>query len=265
MIRPRCFMKSWLWRLAAGRSCGVPPQGVISQTALPALLGLMVLPGCVTPPQARDGGDLQQVPGRYASGGKPRSMASHEKWWKSFRRGDLNRLEASALRDNLGIQQAWARLRQSEAAPRQAAANLYPKLDAGVNYHRNWRDRSPAGDTATSFYEANAFASYEIDLWGKIRAGRSAAEAEARASAADVQATALTISSGVAGRWVEIIESQQQLSLLDRQLKTNRTQLELVELRFQTGGGNSLDVLQQRQTVARTQSQVPTAEAELEL
>lgn len=228
-------------------------------------LGALVLSGCVSAPLTRDASQLQQLPDSYASGGKGGSLSSHEKWWKSFRRGDLNRLEANALRDNLDLQQAWARLRQSEAAARQAGASLYPQLDAGGTYQRTWRDSSPTGNTATSFFEAGASAGYEIDLWGKIRSGRSAAEAEAGATAADLQATALTISAGVADRWVEIIESRQQLSLLDRQLKTNRTQLELVELRFQNSQASSLDVLQQRQTVARTQSQVPTTEAQLEL
>jgi multidrug efflux system outer membrane protein len=180
-------------------------------------------------------------------------------WWSAFNRSDLDALQASAFTDNLNIAQAWARLRQSEAAALQVGADLYPALSLTSGYDRTWRNE---GDTASNQYQSGLDINYDLDLWGKIRSTQSAAEARAVAAADDLQSTALTISASVANRWIEIIEAEHRVALLQQQLEINRTQLELIELRFRNSQANSLDVYQQRQTVARTRSNIPRAEAE---
>jgi NodT family efflux transporter outer membrane factor (OMF) lipoprotein len=180
-------------------------------------------------------------------------------WWSAFNRGDLDTLQASAFTDNLDIAQAWARLRQSEAAALQAGAELYPELSLTPGYDRTWRNE---GDTASNNYAVGLGIRYDVDLWGKIRSTQNAAEARAVASADDLQSTALTISASVANRWIEIIEAERRVALLQQQLEINSTQLELIELRFRNSQANSLDVYQQRQAVARTRSNIPRAEAQ---
>jgi len=226
---------------------------------LVGLIPLLILGGCYTAPQ-REAVELQTLPGQYHSTTQSTTVAPDAVWWAAFNRDDLNALEATAFTDNLNIAQAWARLRQSEAAAKQAGADLYPDLSVTSGYDRTWRNE---GDTASNNYEVGAAISYEVDLWGKIRSTQSAAEARARATADDLQSTALTISASVASRWIEIIEAENRVALLQQQLEINLTQLELIELRFRNSQANSLDVYQARQTVARTRSSIPKAEAEL--
>ncbi len=222
----------------------------------------LVLSGCYTATQ-REVGELQALPEAYASDtGNEALSDSADAWWLSFGRDDLNALQEMALSENLDIAQAWARLRQSEASALQAGADLYPHASLGSAYARAWRER---GETAVNDYSAQLSLSYELDLWGKIRAGEQAAGAQARASAADLQSTALAVSASVAERWIEIIDAHQRLALLQAQLEVNATQLELVELRFQTSKASALDVYQARQTIARTRSQLPSVEAGLAL
>ncbi|CAA6695454.1 MULTISPECIES: efflux transporter outer membrane subunit [unclassified Lentimonas] len=228
-------------------------RGIVS------LSPLLVLVGCYTAPQ-REAVELQTLPGQYSSTTKNTAVAPDAVWWTSFNRDDLDALEATAFTDNLDIAQAWARLRQSEAAAKQAGADLYPDLSVTSGYDRTWLNE---GDTASNNYEVGAAMSYEVDLWGKIRSTQSAAEARALATADDLKSTALTISASVASRWIEIIEAENRVALLQQQLETNLTQLELIELRFRNSQSNSLDVYQARQTVARTRSSIPKAEAEL--
>lgn len=220
---------------------------------------VLLLSGCLTAPQ-RDAAELQVLPGQYGWSATASSTDPDGVWWASFERADLDALESAAFTDNLNIAQAWARLRQSEAAAKQAGADLYPDLTVSPTYNRNWRNE---GDTASNYYEVGAAMSYEVDLWGKIRSTQSAAEARALATADDLQSTALTISASVANRWIEIIESENRVALLQQQLEINLTQSELIELRFRNSQANSLDVYQARQTVARTRSSIPRAEAEL--
>jgi NodT family efflux transporter outer membrane factor (OMF) lipoprotein len=221
---------------------------------------LLVLSGCFTATE-RESAELQPLPEAFAYGNSSsvQSVASDAVWWSAFNRSDLNALEALAFSDNLDIAQAWARLRQSEATALQAGADLYPSVSFTSGYDRTW---SKDGDTAVNDFELGLGVSYDVDLWGKIRSTRSAAEARALASADDLQSTALTISANVANRWIEVFETQRRVALLFEQLETNSTQLELIELRFRNSQSNSLDVYQQRQTVARTRSSIPGAQAE---
>ena len=223
------------------------------------LTPLLLLSGCYTATE-RESADLQALPRAFTGSGQATAaVAPDAVWWSAFNRSDLDALESSAFTDNLDIAQAWARLRQSEAAALQAGADLYPDVSLTSGYDRTWRNE---GDTASNNYEVGLGISYDVDLWGKIRSTQSAAEARALASADDLQSTALTISASVANRWIEIIEAEHRVALLQQQLEINSTQLELIELRFRNSRANSLDVYQQRQTVARTRSNIPRAEAE---
>lgn len=224
------------------------------------LAPLLLLSGCYTATE-RQPIDLQSVPEAYSMSGQAApAVAPDAVWWSAFNRSDLDALETSAFTDNLDIAQAWARLRQSEASALQAGADLYPDVSLTSGYDRTWLNE---GDTASNNYEVGVSISYDVDLWGKIRSTQSAAEARALASADDLQSTALTISASVANRWIEIIAAEHSVALLQKQLEINSTQLELIELRFRNSQANSLDVYQQRQTVARTRSSIPKAEAEL--
>ncbi len=79
-------------------------------------------------------------------------------------------MQAQAFTENLDLAQAWARLRQSEARARKAGADLYPQADLSTGYRRNWRESG--ANTAESNYTTGISVSYEVDLWGKIRAGQ---------------------------------------------------------------------------------------------
>ena len=234
-------------------------KATLIQTGAVCVAPLLILSGCYTVAQ-RESADLQPLPAAFSGSRQATpTVALDAVWWSAFNRGDLDTLQASAFTDNLDIAQAWARLRQSEAAALQAGADLYPELSLTPGYDRTWRNE---GDTASNNYAVGLGIRYDVDLWGKIRSTQNAAEARAVASADDLQSTALTISASVANRWIEIIEAERRVALLQQQLEINSTQLELIELRFRNSQANSLDVYQQRQAVARTRSNIPRAEAQ---
>lgn len=234
-------------------------KATLIQTGAVCVAPLLILSGCYTAAQ-RESADLQPLPAAFSGSRQATpTVALDAVWWSAFNRGDLDTLQASAFTDNLDIAQAWARLRQSEAAALQAGADLYPELSLTPGYDRTWRNE---GDTASNNYAVGLGIRYDVDLWGKIRSTQNAAEARAVASADDLQSTALTISASVANRWIEIIEAERRVALLQLQLEINSTQLELIELRFRNSQANSLDVYQQRQAVARTRSNIPRAEAQ---
>jgi NodT family efflux transporter outer membrane factor (OMF) lipoprotein len=177
----------------------------------------------------------------------------------------LNRLVADALDDNLDIRSARARLRQARAQARKSGAGLLPELDltGETSKNQSYRDH----DLATETTEVNAglAASYELDLWGRIRAGQEAARLSADAALKDVQAAIVSVAGEVTSAWVDLLAARQEIALLKQQIEVNTTQLELQLKRFENGMATALDVSQQQEVVAATRSELPQLKAEEKL
>ena len=186
------------------------------------------------------------------------------RWWEEFKDPDLNILIAGALSDNLTLKEAWSRLVQTRALAVQAGAALYPDLTGTAEaYYARQRSKNGSQNTISSEdYSLGVISSYELDLWGRIRAGRESALLEVTAAREDLNTAAMTLASEVANRWVSIISQRMQKRLLEHQLQTNLTLLELVELRFRMSMVSALDVYQQKQVVEDTRAEIPLVEAE---
>jgi outer membrane protein, multidrug efflux system len=189
------------------------------------------------------------------------------RWWEEFNDVDLNVLVKEALSDNLTLKEIWSRLVQARALAVQAGAALYPDLTgtAGADYARQRTDTGSAKTTSTEDYSLGVVSSYELDLWGRIRAERESALLEVTAAREDLNTAAMTLAAEVANRWVNIISQRMQKRLLERQLRINLTLLELIELRFRMSMVSALDVYQQKQVVENVKAEIPLVEAEEQL
>lgn len=189
------------------------------------------------------------------------------KWWESFDDPELDALVEEALSDNLTIRQAWARLRQARAVAVRAGADLYPHLDgAGQATRLKQQTRNGSSETTTrSEYSLGVVSGYEVDLWGRIRSEEEAARLESSATEEDVHTAANTVAGEIAGRWIQIISQRNQKRLLQAQLLTNETFLELIGLRFRKSLVSALDVFQQRQIVEAVKAEIPLVEAREQL
>jgi NodT family efflux transporter outer membrane factor (OMF) lipoprotein len=96
-------------------------------------------------------------------------------------------------------------------------------------------------------------ASYELDLWGKLRSARDASVYAQQATALDVHTAAITLSASVAQTWYQLIEQLGQIQLLDEQIKLNAKIQEVVELRFKRGQAAASDLLRQKALVESRQ------------
>jgi NodT family efflux transporter outer membrane factor (OMF) lipoprotein len=187
-----------------------------------------------------------------------------ERWWRAFDDDALAGLIDRALEGNLSLQSSWDRLEQARAVARRAGADLYPSLDGEARASET-RGRQDGLTRTRENYSLGIAAGYEADLWGRIRSSRDAAALDALASAEDLQAAALTLSSRVAATWYQLIEQYGQTRLLQDQLDINDKVLELITLRFRTGRVGIADVLQQRQLVESNRGEIARAEARAEV
>lgn len=192
-------------------------------------------------------------------------------WWREFNDFELNFLIDEALNANLDIKQAWARMDQATARYRQAFGGLLPSVDmeGGYSATRQQSDvRAGASRTYlgnTENYSLGLFASYELDLWGRVNASVQSQRYGMAATQDDLYAMTESIAATVATYWVRIIAARQETAVLHKQLELNEKYLALVELRYANGMVTALDVFQQRQTVARTKTQIPLAQRNQQL
>jgi len=206
-------------------------------------------------------------------------------WWRAFADPCLDRLMDETLAGNLDLQRAWTRILQAEMLAAEAGASLWPGLTAegGVSRTRTMTDSSTlrAGSAATAARASMAAgadsrtlstrherslglaASYELDLWGRVRAQRDALGLAAQAAGEERAALAASLAGRVAELYFAIVEQQAQLSLLRGQEESSRTLLDLVKLRFSQGQVAAVDVYQQEQQVTSIRSQVPLVRARL--
>lgn len=187
-------------------------------------------------------------------------------WWQGFAAPELTGLITMALDYNLTLEAALARLDQADALAGQAGSGRFPSLELRANASRArsifFLGEQPVQST-TNRYSLSAAASYEVDLWGRVRRGHAAAREDRWASALDATAAAHSVAAQVAETWLSIIELRQRMALTRAQLDTNARFLELTRLRFEQGGGSVLAIRQQEQQTAGVRAQLPLLQAQL--
>ena len=226
---------------------------------------LMIIVSCMPfKPKARvaPAGELPKTFSLYTAESEPINQ-----WWEEFNDAELDALIDTALSGNFTLKEAWSRLNQARALAIQAGAALYPDLTgtAGASYERK-RTKNGSGKTESNDnYSLGVVSSYELDLWGRIRAERKSALLETSAVREELNAAAMTLAAEVANRWINILSQKMQKQLLENQLKTNLLYLELTELRFRNAMVSALDVYQQKQIVESVRAEIPLVEAQEQL
>jgi len=189
--------------------------------------------------------------------------APGKRWWETFNDCELNALVEKAFSKNMNLKELWARLKQARARAVQTGADRYPDLTASAGAtHSRQRTKNGSALTSTSEdYSLGLSSSYELDLWGRVRAEQEATILSAEASKQDLNAAAITLAAEVTNRWLQIIAQRMQKHLLNEQLRINQTYLELIELRFRHAMVSALDVYQQQQVIDQIRAQIPLVEA----
>lgn len=196
------------------------------------------------------------------------------RWWRAFGDPQLNALIERALAGNFSLRAAWARVQQARALVAREGAGLQPTVTGqasggGIISRGRVIPGSSAANashnevTLREDFALGLTASYELDLWGRLRATRDAARFDLRASEQDVRAAAISLSALVATTWYQRVEQAARLELLAAQLKINEQTLDLVTLSWRRGAVRAEDVFRQRQLTEAVRAQRVTAEATL--
>ncbi|HVU64072.1 MAG TPA: efflux transporter outer membrane subunit [Phycisphaerales bacterium] len=181
-------------------------------------------------------------------------------WWNAFEDPTLTSLVQRAAADNLDLSAAEARIREARATRDAAAAGLYPQINTSATAMRS---RAPGAGTGNLF-RAGFDAAWEIDVFGGIRRGVEAAEANERGAIEDWRDVRTTVVAEVATTYLDLRGAQRELAIARENLASQQETLSVTKQRFDAGFVTGLDVANAEAQVATTQSRIPTLESTIQ-
>jgi multidrug efflux system outer membrane protein len=197
-------------------------------------------------------------------------------WWEIFQDPVLNDLQSRAHAGNLRLQAAAARVEQARAAAGITHAGSLPTLElapdaARYRVSRNRPDQ-PSKVPGNEAYTTNRFrlplyASYEVDLWGKLRRTQESADARVQASEAAYWTVLLGLEGEVAQTYFLLRTAEEDARILAANLELRRRARDLVAARTRSGLATPLDLARVDTEVSFTQADLQVAgrrRAELE-
>ncbi len=230
------------------------------------LLALMLSACAVGPNYAPPAPARLAVPQSYSTPAAPGAVGDGQRWWTSFNDPQLTAIIDLALKQNLDIDQAVARLRQAREALVQSNAGLFPTVRGSTSYSRNINIRGQSFGNITDAgitnenYALSTDASYQVDLFGGVRRGIEASRASQASSAYSVAQVRNSTASEVARNYIIARAAQANLAITRGSLAIQDDNLEIVGFRMQAGLVSSFDTEQTRSQRAQTATQVPLLE-----
>src|SRR6202789_3548927 len=191
---------------------------------------------------------------------KPADRLPRDSWWTLYDSAELDELETRLIAGNPTLAAALANYAQARALADQARAGLFPTLGVNANVGRNRESiNAPLrGATTPTYYNANTLGgsvSYELDLWGQIRNEVAAGEANADASAADLENARLSWIAQLAGDYIQLRSLDRDTAILDETVVAYTRALSLTEQRHGAGIAPGLDVSQAQTQLDAARSQ----------
>jgi len=208
----------------------------------------LLLSSCAWIPQGDKPAEFLQPPFMeqtlsHTGHGESLAPAAHwppERWWREFGSPELNDLMDAALKNNIGLKVAAARLRQAQALVRVEGARLLPFLDAAAGlemgrFSENGFNVALRGEDFVSAFITPLSLRYQFDFWGKNRASVGAALGEAAAEEAERAEVLLQLTAAIARSYIHGMALRQQLDLAHDMATLRRDLLSMGETRLQLG------------------------------
>ncbi|SAL83963.1 RND efflux system outer membrane lipoprotein [Caballeronia arvi] len=261
-----------------------------------AVLASFVMAGCTVGPDFEHprsaAPDVFERTQTAQAPSKPVEAAFNPDWWTLFGDPTLDALEKRLADANLDVAAASARLRQSRAEQRVAGAAALPTIGGAASYNRERgsengilsllgvtpsqsQPQSASGDAplgvsampgskgspAYNLYQAGFDASWELDIWGRVRRGVEAASALTDASYEDRNAVLLSARAELARDYIELRDTQSLLDIAKQNLDIARDAVRLTKIRVREGVTTDLDVANASAQMETIESLIPTLES----
>lgn len=193
----------------------------------------------------------------------PAEASWRGKWWELFGDEQLNALQAQLEATNLTIAASVARLDAARAVVQQTRASLFPLVAIAPGVTRSQTRLRTSGNATANLPSSTRFtdynlpvtASWEPDLWGRIRNGVRSDRLAADAAQADLENVRLSVHAELAADYFQIRGVEAQKQLLDSAVKAYQESYDLARARYETGIASEQDVAQAQTQLTTTRAQ----------
>ncbi|MCG8710628.1 efflux transporter outer membrane subunit [Brenneria sp. 4F2] len=230
----------------------------LKNTAFSPLFFALLLGGCaVGPDYQRPSASvpLQYKEARGWQPATPQDQAGKGEWWSVYNDATLSSLLRQVSISNQNVAQYEAQYRQAKALAAESRSDLFPTIGATGSGTRSGSQSSTAGQRSVSnSFSAQASASWELDLWGKLRRTLEENQAGAQASLAELANITLSAQSELAQDYFQLRIMDQQIALYQQSVQAYERYLQVIDNKYQAGA-------ESRSTLAQAQLQLESARA----
>lgn len=232
----------------------------------PLLVASLIATGCSLAP--RESAPAVAVAEGWKEGGEwltaaPADTVPRGPWWQSFGDAELDALQTRLALQNAELAEAGARYVQARAIARRGASALFPTLDADASASRT----RISGNTpfaqgvprTNDDYAAGLSFAWEIDLFGRLRNQRAAADRRAEASGANLAGVELALRAELASQYFQLRGADATIGLLDDSVRLYGRALDLTRNRHDGGIAAETDVDQASTLLENTRAQLASA------
>jgi NodT family efflux transporter outer membrane factor (OMF) lipoprotein len=244
-LRPRLILQAAIMVLAVSGCMAVGPDYVPVE------------------PEAQNNWHARLHGGLTADQFDPETLAH---WWTTLDDPHLSSLEERAVRGNLDVKEALARIREARALRGMSKAKLFPAVDAvGSATHNRYSESNRYGiGGEEELYEVGFDASWELDMFGGLRRSVEAADATLEATQEDLHDVLVSLLAEVALNYVEVRIFQARLAVTEANVRTQQEIYELNTSRYNAGIIDELAVQESLRLLETSRSQIPVLETGLQ-
>jgi len=239
----------------------------------PCIIGLCLLflfSGCAVgpnykPPQTSVATSFANIPTNVASADES-ALAT---WWKGFEDAKLSDLVSQAIAHNHDLRIATANLQESRALRRLTTFDLAPTVQANAGYENRLLSKAalpgaPRSAREGELYDASFDATWELDLFGRVRRSVQAANAQVGSVEAARLDVLVSLTAEVARNYFELRGLQNQLAVARKNADVQTETLKITQSRLDGGRGTDFDVSRSRSLLNLTLSTIPPLEAAIQ-
>ncbi len=245
-------------------TCFNPDRPFPAMRPLAFAVLLLSLGGCTLGPDYQRPALPAPAEFKQAAGWKaatPSDALQRGAWWQLYGDPELDALVERLNVSNQSLAAAEAQYRQARALVRGARSQLFPLVGASAGVTRSSQGSGSSssqfdqGSSRSDNYEAGVNASWELDIWGRLRRNLEANRANAEASAADLAAVKLSLQAELVQTYLQLRVIDEQQRLLDQTVASFERSLRLTENQYNAGIVPRSDVAQAMTQLKSTQAQ----------
>lgn len=223
-----------------------------------SLVLLLLLSGCAVGPDYQRPSASVPLHYKEAKGWQratPQDDQSKGEWWAVYHDATLSSLLQQVSISNQNVANYAAQYREAQALAAQSRAALFPSLGYDVSGTRSGtRSATTGARSTTNSNSAQLSASWELDLWGKLRRTREENSASAEASAAELANVTLSAQSELAQDYFQLRIMDEKIALYQQSVTAYERYLKVIENKYQSGS-------ESRATLAQAQMQLESTRA----